>query len=349
MDNIKPINTVHHYCSMQSFYNIFKGKEFWISDIFKMNDYNEMVILLDDFEDIIAEEFKKAPFELTITPQVEGKTTVINPDEVISLIKELYGNWKYDFTKNDSMEYKIFIACFSEKNDVLSQWGMYADNAQGVSIGFNVAPIIKLTKENSNFQFIKVKYINKEEKRSIQENLASNYLEAFKQNFPKNLANLVDEPEKMKQAGYDITYHIEDFFHIAGRELYERCFLELLKKSIEYKSDYFVQEAEWRLIYIPKSNYWDKEPETKEEKEEYNLMRYRLSGNSLVKYISLPLEKIIKNPQMNFYESGEIDGDMTPNFIVRGPRNHNGMCEIIDFLTIEGFSFFSKSSEISYR
>lgn len=35
MDKFEP-KTVYHYCSMQAFYSIFRSKEFWINDIFKM-------------------------------------------------------------------------------------------------------------------------------------------------------------------------------------------------------------------------------------------------------------------------------------------------------------------------
>ncbi|MEA4835986.1 MAG: DUF2971 domain-containing protein [Anaeromusa sp.] len=348
MDNSYPM-TIYHYCCMQAFYSIFKGKKFWLSDVFKMNDYNEMVILLDDFEHIIAEEFRRAPFELTIRSQGTNRTTVLNTDKVINLIKELYGKWKYDFVKNESIEYKMFIACFSEKADILSQWSMYADNAQGVSIGFNVASLINLTKENPNFQFIKVKYIDEKVKRNIQEKLARKYLEFFIQDFAKNLANTLDIPDKRKKEGLNIIYTHDDIFDIIGKGLYERCFLDLLRESIRYKSKPFAPEVEWRLIYTPNSNYWNKEPETKKEIEEYNLMQYRLAGNLLVKYISLPLEKIIKNPCMIFNGSGKGEGDMTQNRIVLGPRNQNGRYEMIDFLTTEGFSFVPTTSKITYR
>jgi len=40
-----------------------------------------------------------------------------------------------------SVEYAIFICCFSELKDSLNQWTLYADNGSGMALGFDVEKI----------------------------------------------------------------------------------------------------------------------------------------------------------------------------------------------------------------
>lgn len=38
------VETLYHYCSVETFFNIIKNASLWLSDIEKSNDYEECVV-----------------------------------------------------------------------------------------------------------------------------------------------------------------------------------------------------------------------------------------------------------------------------------------------------------------
>lgn len=101
------------YCSVDTFYNIVKNKEIWLTDPKFMNDYMEQHYL-----DQIVQEMLN---------QIKEKNSY--NEDVIQKFCQYY--YSYAASSN------YFYCCFSSNGDLLSQWCRYADDGCGFSIGFN--------------------------------------------------------------------------------------------------------------------------------------------------------------------------------------------------------------------
>lgn len=92
----------YHYCSVSSFFKIITNKTLWLSDADYMNDHAELKWI----------------------------DTVMN-----KILKEKNNQLKKEY---DRLEHKKhYFISFSKEKDILSQWRCYADDGQGVAIGFN--------------------------------------------------------------------------------------------------------------------------------------------------------------------------------------------------------------------
>lgn len=103
------IKTLYHYCSNSTFHSIIEGSTIWLSSLTHTNDWMEGRLLSDLFAQIVRED-----------EDVSAKA------DYLQAIQKAF----LDYSPG-------FGFCLSKEGDVLSQWRGYADNAQGVSIGFN--------------------------------------------------------------------------------------------------------------------------------------------------------------------------------------------------------------------
>lgn len=112
----------YYYCSLNTFLNIIKSKQIYLSDPLKMNDnleikwylerLNETKIEDDVFDNIFEIMKLRSGIEFTL-------------QELNDCIDSIGQN-------------SVYICCFSKDGDRLSQWRSYADNGCGVSIGFDL-------------------------------------------------------------------------------------------------------------------------------------------------------------------------------------------------------------------
>lgn len=112
----------YYYCSLNTFLNILKNKEIYLSDPLKMNDNLEIKWYLDKLN--------------------EEK---VNNEEVGTTLQRMRIRSGIDFSCEEfakRLENKgqksIYISCFSKTPDLLSQWRAYADDGKGVAIGFDL-------------------------------------------------------------------------------------------------------------------------------------------------------------------------------------------------------------------
>ena len=115
------INMTHYYyCSLNTFINIIKNKQLFLSDPLKMNDYMEAEWGLN---------------QLLSSPHYQQMMDRAQLDFSKEEIKNAFSALK----KNDS---KTYICCFSGDGDLLSQWRAYGDDGHGLSIGFDLSKMI---------------------------------------------------------------------------------------------------------------------------------------------------------------------------------------------------------------
>jgi len=100
---------IYHYCNPDSFLKIIENKCIWLSANNNMNDYTER-----------GEWFSKAFHK--VLDRKKNDFGDISYQKIIDIIKTI-----------NKIKY---ISCFSKSKDSLSQWRAYAQNGEGVAIGF---------------------------------------------------------------------------------------------------------------------------------------------------------------------------------------------------------------------
>lgn len=196
----------YHYCSLETLIHIISSKKIRLCNVSKMNDEYEC-LNLDDF---LVKVIKDRNLDKT------------NP-EIIKL-SDVYLEYKYD-------RHMPYVSCFSEDKDRLSQWRAYANDGQGVSIGFdfdkleniieNSPTLIKSTMQPLGYS--KVIYKD-EEKKALLNNLIDKYIDEF------NVIRYDDKKIKILNDEYSNT---------------------LLKYTTLFKNEAFIEESEQRIIYLP--------------------------------------------------------------------------------------------------
>ena len=114
---------VYHYCIADNFKKIMSSKVLWLSDLTDSNDDQEVERTF-----VILWEGVKKRLRQTDLPRdiLEQTIEVIDNQYKVELIAEPpYG------------------ICFSQKEDLLSQWKEYGGNTRGLSLGFDINWFIK--------------------------------------------------------------------------------------------------------------------------------------------------------------------------------------------------------------
>lgn len=120
------------------------------------------------------------------------------------------------------MESKMFYTfCFSEASNKLSQWTRYSDDGRGIAIGFNAKLLYGLQNDKQRYRFDKIEYGTEKFKKRMFE-IVDDYFEKTSAINPIEFENLI--------------------FKIIS--LFNSC-------APLFKSSFFSDEEEWRLIYNP--------------------------------------------------------------------------------------------------
>lgn len=220
------MNLLYHYASNQKGLGILGSKSIRLSDICKSNDYKELTLLFPDIFDEIFVLFKKAPFEFKYVGQ--------NGEEALkSLLNITYQMIDDDIESGD---FSNFVLCFSEQPDLLSQWRGYANDGQGISIGFSKELLKrKCNEDKSFFRLEKVTYIDEEKRKQIINEQAAeviNELKCLRKWIVDNMTHDDLSPDTDGLLGFNFHGLIEN----------------LLIDSLKYKPIGFNEEKEWRLF-----------------------------------------------------------------------------------------------------
>lgn len=208
---------LYHYCSLSTFMSIFDNKSIWLSDIRKSNDSLELRWIMGQCQYYMINAWTDYVRDVQ---QNRGMDIVSH--EHFKEFEELYLLAK-DYDVEDDT--KNWVFCLSEKSDDLGQWRGYANDGQGISIGFNSAFLknINYIGENVrtisvNFGFDKVYYSKKDVKLFFN--------------------------DKVGLSRIDINMDPSEVIQYMKRALA----LSYIYSPL-YKSDKFKDEREWRIFY----------------------------------------------------------------------------------------------------
>lgn len=225
--------TLYHYTSLDAFKGIIESGMLWATHIAYMNDASEYLHAVKAAGEISGCLAKQETNEV-LKYFYEFIEPILTPSQI---------------TMDDYPS--IFISCFSEAKNDLSQWRAYSKGSGGVALGFNS----KSVHENVTGGAWLIPVIYDVEK---QEKLIREFLQVSANVFAKHLSQVQDNREQF----------VEDWY------LTWRSFSSQLTPFVKNSS--FQQEKEWRIIMPIEST-------------EQDYVSYRSSKFSLIPFIKLKL------------------------------------------------------------
>ena len=104
---------LYHYCSNIKCFSILESKTLRMSDIQKSNDYSELELFYPKILDCIKRQYQENPFDFELHKKH-------NMDALRALLDNAYNYWNAQF---NSGSFSNFVVCFSERSDLLTQYG----------------------------------------------------------------------------------------------------------------------------------------------------------------------------------------------------------------------------------
>jgi hypothetical protein len=206
---------LYHYCSNVSFVSIVRSQSIWASEFSLSNDALEgkwiREILAECCEDRGLSWF-------------EAHEILTEFDAVLAFL----GAAGF---------------CMSEDGDLLSQWRGYADNGEGLSIGFRVERLTEIGARASGrgvapvASLQKIEYERKQQKAQIEGNV-DRIIDLWKQGAGRKLGLLNQGTEDEEKKRDDLTEKMQHEFYQFSSEIYA------------FKNPAFREEREWRLVSI---------------------------------------------------------------------------------------------------
>ncbi len=267
MKNSVP-RVLYHYCSLTTFKSILDNKSIWLSDIRRSNDSMELQWIMSQCQQYILASW----VDYVRSVQKEKGMDVVTIEHFDSFEKMYRLIERYD-AEDDT---KNWVFCLSQKSDDLGQWRGYADDGQGMAIGFNSATLRtvnligdKIRSISERFEFDQVKYSKKEMDHFFLDIAGLSKI---------NVDMRPDEVIRYIKKAVGFSYMYAPF----------------------YKSDKFKEEKEWRIVY---SMYFDElekgiRPGISNERNIFSDMltleeyAFTQKGITLVSHLEMGLPKI---------------------------------------------------------
>lgn len=317
---------LYHYCSNETCFSILKNKNIRLSDIQKSNDSMELSLFFPDLIFTIESEYRQNPFPF----KYKNET---NESGFLLMLHGSYYYWQDQF-KNGS--FSNFVICFSEFNDMLSQWRGYANDGKGCCIGFSFSSIEQYINANEKvMELAKVQYISKIEKDAMIHAAARKCLDnvaTLREWIVENITHDDDSPDTDGLLQYNFDGMLEAIFI----------------DSLRYKSVSFSEENEWR-IFLRRPAYKNPEwicrkndapllgPDGFSETVEFlrNSIEFRITNNDIIPFIPIHFADFNKHPIAEIWT---------------GPKNNIRDSDLRLYLSQNGYQDVKLfHSQITYR
>lgn len=242
---------LYHYCNSSAFMSIIKNKYFWLSDTKYTNDKEEICA----FKDAVGAALNELVCNKKINEEMANKIWI---------------TYVYNTLPG-------YISCFSEEDDLLSQWRSYGDDGNGVAIGvdFNSLSIerggpFRMCTNEKKCYGRQVLYINELWKNEIK-------------NFFKKI---LDGKKNMGEVSPD---DLSEIFNL----------------SYYTKNDGFKEEAEWRITYLPLLMFEKETMEVVDDLPAFKEIKFRSTRDKIISYFEFSfkpesVKEIILGPKNNF-------------------------------------------------
>lgn len=316
---------LYHYSDNDGCFAILKSHQIRMSDIRKSNDNNEMLLMYPHIMDEILYQYRENQFPF----KYEGKTDF---DAICALVFSTEELITDSLVSGDCSN---FVACFSEKADLLSQWRGYANDGKGCCLGFSLEQLEKYcSNSNDAVQLKKVKYIRPGQQKEMLEKEASDILLKL-----KDLRAFVVSENTFD----DDCKATDSFLQFYFREMIQSLIID----SLCYKKYGFSEEKEWRVFLTHRTH---KTPGLilGEHKELPAFGGFSVTVNFLQNKIGFSIREDNISPFVPL--SFDEFESMPVTEIWTGPKSKISDADLKLFLTQMGYpSVKIKHSSISYR
>jgi len=163
----RPPGFLYHYTSLQGLLGILSSRTLWASSIFYLNDTTEYLGALAIAEILQDRKAKEQPRD--------------------RFYKFLCG--KKGFSLVWTLGGPPFVASFSEKPDVLSQWRAYTHGSAGVSVGFQTKNLLARAR-TQEFRLVKCIYDRQVQQRIVEKLLEREHSDWLRGDSPLHTAIL---------------------------------------------------------------------------------------------------------------------------------------------------------------
>lgn len=249
---------IYHYCSPFAFQQIIENKCLWLSATNNLNDFTEGAWAIHAFDNVLRRIVNE-----------------INNDW-LNHINALYIN------NNVTPKY---VTCFSKDGDILSQWRAYAQNGEGVSIGFDEDELViagrghyPLDDSGRYPQLMDIEYMD--------------------------IPQLENEIERIIEVGFSNNELITDQ---QGRFTNDMSIIDVLACLFSrVKNPAFLEEKEKRMVFTTKIFEFPNKNANTLTNAVMGPIKHRISGGFLSSYFNLnfstkkPIKKIILGPKNIF-------------------------------------------------
>ena len=235
--------SLHHYTTADGVIGILGNNLIYATSAQFLNDYTEGVFGLMIAKDVI--------LSMTNTTRHFFEQTFLT-----NALSKLNAN---------DIRGKVYVACFCETRDLLSQWRGYG-MAGGYSLDFNTAHMLKL-RDLRGRELIKVLY-DPSMQQQIVKSLIQRYLAAFREVF------------KLDDGNFALAVRLDGPPHPALVEMdriVSALLVELVYLAAFFKSPTFQEESEWRLV-------------TYRPHEQFGKLKFRSTRGLIIPYIEIPIQ-----------------------------------------------------------
>jgi hypothetical protein len=203
----RPTSDLYHYTSLGSILRIVPEGKLHATDARFLTDASEMRVIVENLK--------------------FAMTSVANPDDFTSRLHAQLRAWLEN--RLSELGNAVFVACFTQNGNLLSQWRSYSDPGKGLSIGFDPD---KLANTAYSQQFMVGQCIyDPNRQREIATEILGTIEGQARIRFPDSRARAIFEP------------------------VFEAVETDLLRIAVLFKDRAFSEEAEWRLVSPVISNY----------------------------------------------------------------------------------------------
>ena len=232
--DINDYGDVYHYTNSDGLLGIMKSQKLWATDSTFLNDSQEIKHGLEIAEKVILD--------------FEKNTTCPLSKKILNCIKE----WIYKYSD------EIYIACFSESGDLLSQWKGYGSYGEGVSIKLDSR---KLLRKERKFPFVNIAIKKVIYEIDVQNEIITSKINSTLEQARKILCEYPShEDAVIKASAGSAAYYIKNM-------------------AVRFKNSAFSEEKEWRAIYSNSSH----------SEEGLQFINFRVANSEIVPYIELDI------------------------------------------------------------
>lgn len=279
----KDSEILYYYCSTSVFLSIINNKTLWLSDVTKSNDGLE----LTGYVNLLLQSLQ----------EISSKNPSIPYEKVVAALQSKMWN------------YYCLAICFTDQDDVVSQWQAYGDDGKGFAIGIPVSSLKQICLTHPLFKLSNVVYFsNDRNDKSIMNDIDEQIQELRKICNPNGYGTKVDIDKEIS--------------HWAGNVI--------LTSAAFHKLKCFCGERETRLCYlryIYENQYSGLNPNSM-----LNNVHFRATRTAIIPYLSLDISEY-----KNIFSE-----------LVIGPCNTSDIGAIRLLLAKQGFSLCSVRKSQTY-